>query len=102
VEEPAIAISCKLTEAEKVLLSKYPEVKDYSVVLQPHQWGGNHFAFKKESENVAVTGDKDVDIENYPFLIGLKEPEEEGSKVVRCVVGELIWLKDNEWKAISG
>ncbi|HEX3935221.1 MAG TPA: hypothetical protein VHW43_11120, partial [Puia sp.] len=27
------------------------------------------------------------------FLIGLKEPEEEGSKVVRNVVGDSIWLK---------
>jgi hypothetical protein len=85
VEEPAVEIACVLTEAEKTFLAKYPGMEENTVTLKSHQWAGNHYAFKKEAENVAVTDDLEADVLKYPFLLRLKEPDEVGSKILRRV-----------------
>jgi hypothetical protein len=86
LQDPTATVTCYLSNAEKVFLAKYPDLKKGTTLLERYNaFASNGYTVQSVADSVKSSGNAAKDAANYNYFTKLEEKPEDGKRVLRNV-----------------
>jgi hypothetical protein len=103
IGDAIVTMTCRLTDAEKVFLRKYPKLAQEQNELTHKQYGGNWYTIQEVANAAKVTNDAKADAENHQYMKRLVKKTESGkTRLLRNIPVKYVAVgEDGEEKRVD-